>query len=209
MGTGCAYPKILEGRMLNEADFLDGIPEVTNDAYAYAKRGLLVHLRAIYEKSKIKYAYCIPANIYGPHDNFHAVNSHVVPGLIRRFVECVQKKQNVIDIWGNGEAKRDFLFIDDLISAIVLLVDNKFEGSINIATGVQTSISHLAETIAELTDFKGQLNYDTNQPAGQKEREFNTDKVTKLNWKPKVDLKSGLLKTINWFKENQSKIRER
>ena len=114
-----------------------------------------------------------------------------------------------IDIWGNGEAKRDFLYIDDLISAIVLLVNNKFEGSINIATGIQTSIKHLAETIAELTGFKGQLNYDTNQPAGQKEREFNIDKVTKLNWKPKVGLKSGLSKTINWFKDNQSKIRER
>ena len=157
----------------------------------------------------MKYAYCIPANIYGPHDNFHAVNSHVVPGLIRRFVECVQKKYDTINIWGNGEAKRDFLFIDDLISAIALLVDNRFEGPINIATGTQTTINELAESIAQLTNYTGQHNLDTSQPAGQKEREFNIDKIAKLNWQPQISLKSGLSKTIEWFKINQNNVRER
>ena len=209
MGTGCAYPKILEGKILYEEDFLDGVPEITNDAYAYAKRGLLVHLDAIKEKNNMKYAYCIPANIYGAYDNFHPTHSHVVPGLIRRFVETVNEKKESIDIWGNGQAKRDFLYIDDLISAIDILISNRFEGAINIATSKQTSINDLAKLIAELTNFKGNLNFDTNLPSGQSGREFSVEKILDLNWVPKVSLKEGLDKTIKWYKSNEAMIRER
>ena len=111
MGTGCAYPKKLESNLLKESDFLDGEPEVTNDAYAYAKRGLLVHLKALNESIEFKFSYCLPANIYGPFDNFHPINSHVVPGLVRRF--CDAKSNNIerVKIWGDGSAKRDFLYM--------------------------------------------------------------------------------------------------
>ena len=107
MGTGCAYPKKLEKFVLDEDDYLDGHPEVTNDAYAYAKRNMLVHLKYLYEEKKIPYVYCIPANIYGKYDNFHPVNSHVIPALIRKFYESVKFNKKKITIWGSGKAKRD------------------------------------------------------------------------------------------------------
>ena len=100
MGTGCAYPKRLENNVLYEKDFLDGIPEITNDAYAYAKRGLLVHLKSLEESEIIKYTFCLPANIYGPFDNFHPLNSHVVPGLIRRFCDSFDKNLKEYHIVG-------------------------------------------------------------------------------------------------------------
>ena len=147
MGTGCAYPKRLENNVLYEKDFLDGIPEITNDAYAYAKRGLLVHLKSLEESEIIKYTFCLPANIYGPFDNFHPLNSHVVPGLIRRFCDSFDKNLEEILIWGDGSARRDFLFIDDCIDAIIKLADIQFSGVVNVSSKSLTSIKELAELI--------------------------------------------------------------
>jgi GDP-L-fucose synthase len=107
---GCAYPKRLEDNILHEKNFLDGVPEATNDAYAYAKRGLLVHLKSSADSGETQYIYCLPANIYGPHDNYHPVNSHVVPGLIGRFCDAVDQKASTISIWGDDSACRVFVY---------------------------------------------------------------------------------------------------
>ena len=148
MGTGCAYPKIFENQVLQEKFFLDGVPEITNDAYAYSKRNLLVHLQALEENYGTNYLYFIPSNIYGPYDNFHPIFSHVVPGLINKFLSAKSNIEPSVTVGGGGKAKRDFLFIDDLIDAIILLCDN-FEKSqaINIASGELTSIGDLASKI--------------------------------------------------------------
>tara|TARA_B100000886_G_scaffold329797_1_gene279557 strand:- start:195 stop:1136 length:942 start_codon:yes stop_codon:yes gene_type:complete len=209
MGTGCAYPKRFENQILFEKDFLDGIPEVTNDAYAYAKRGLLVHLKSLEESEMIKYTYCLPANIYGPYDNFHPLNSHVVPGLIRRFSDAKDNKQNEIFIWGDGSAKRDFLFIDDCIKAIIKLAEIKFSGTVNVSSKKLTSIKDLAETVSKVTSFEGLIKYDKTKLSGQRQRIMDSSKMNHLGWEPKIDLYEGIEKTISWFSENRSLIREK
>jgi GDP-L-fucose synthase len=202
MGTGCAYPKRLEKEVLLEEDFLDGKPEVTNDAYAYAKRNMLVHLKACRELFGLKYCYGIPANIYGPFDNFHPTLSHVVPALVRKFVEAKRDDIPKVSIWGTGSAKRDFLFIEDLIDAMILIMNEQYEGSINIATGKLTSIKDLAEFLQDITGYHGEIVYDTQFPDGQLERIFNTDKIRMMGWKPEYSLAEGLVKTIRWFEQN-------
>lgn len=209
MGTGCAYPKRLENETLFEKDFLDGIPEFTNDAYAYAKRGLLVHLLALEEANIMKYTYCLPANIYGPHDNFHPLNSHVVPGLIRRFCDSKENDLNEISIWGDGSAKRDFLFIDDCINAMIKLAEIKYNGPVNVSSKTLTTIKDLSQTISEEIDFQGSLIFDKTKLSGQTQRIMDSTKMDKLGWSPKIPLNEGIKNTINWFIENRSSIREK
>jgi GDP-L-fucose synthase len=209
MGTGCAYPKRLENSTLYEEDFLDGTPEFTNDAYAYAKRGLLVHLQALAESGGPKFAYCLPSNIYGPYDNFHPEHSHVVPGLIRRFCDAQESGMTSLKVWGDGSARRDFLYIDDCIDAIMLLAVRGSEGVFNVCTGQLTSVRQLASEIKMTSGFAGDILYDEALPAGQMQRIFDTSKMDALGWKPSVNLASGLMQTIEWFKTNRQVIRER
>ena len=209
MGTGCAYPKRLENNVLYEKDFLDGIPEITNDAYAYAKRGLLVHLKSLEESEIIKYTFCLPANIYGPFDNFHPLNSHVVPGLIRRFCDSFDNNLKEILIWGDGSARRDFLFIDDCIDAIIKLSAIQFSGVVNVSSKTLTSIRELAELIKDKTNFKGLIKYDVSKLSGQKQRIMDSTIMDNLNWSPQINLDNGIAKTVKWFFENRTVIRER
>lgn len=211
MGTGCAYPKRLEGDELYEKDFLDGLPEPTNDAYAYAKRGLLVHLDALKNEDLINYTYCLPANIYGPHDNYHPMNSHVVPGLIRRFYDSKVENKDSVTIWGDGSAKRDFLYIDDCVDAMMLLATNGFTGPVNIGTRELTSIQTLATEIKRATNFQGSIENDLSFPAGQKERLFDIEKISSLGWKPTRTFSEAIDKTVEWYKAAAEKgiIRER
>jgi GDP-L-fucose synthase len=207
MGTGCAYPKRLEGSLLREEDYLDGIPEETNDAYAYAKRGMLVHLEALREHGALDYCYCLPANLYGPHDNFHPDHSHVVPGLIRRFVEASRSGAREVVIWGDGSAERDFLYIGDCVDAMVRLADREFSGPVNVATGTPTSIRSLAETIRDAASFSGTIGHDLTKPAGQMGRLFDTSKVRSTGWSPTHDLTTGIERTVAWFREHPDQIR--
>jgi GDP-L-fucose synthase len=209
MGTGCAYPKHKEGQLLYEKDFLDGIPEVTNDAYAYAKRGLLVHLKSLSESRVLNYCYCLPANIYGPHDNFHPMHSHVVPGLIRRFCDAKTNRASNVVVWGDGSAKRDFIYIDDCIDAMLLLAKNGFSGPVNVATEQLTSIIELSVLIKTFSGFNGKVEYESDFPSGQQERRFDITKVTALGWAPKTDLETGIQQTIAWFKNAGINFNER
>jgi len=203
MGTGCAYPKRLEKKVLHEEDFLDGIPEITNDAYAYSKRNLLVHLKTCAEDHSMRYIYCIPSNLYGPYDNFHPKYSHVVPGLIIRILEAKKKDISKVKVWGTGKARRDFLYIDDLIDAMINLFENdSSNGSVNVASRNLTEISRLAEIICNVIDYKGEIEYDLSYPEGQKQRKFNIDKITSIGWSPTHTLEQGLTKTIEWCLNN-------
>ncbi len=203
MGTGCAYPKRLEGNELIEELYLDGIPEPTNDAYAYAKRNMLVHLTVCAEGYGLKYCFCIPANIYGPHDNFHPTYSHVVPGLIHKFMEARQKKLNQVVIWGTGRPRRDFLYIDDLVSALTRLLDSEITGPVNVATGEPVSINELVYKIKEITGYAGEIVYAPNYAGGQSTRLFATGKIKKLGWRPRYTLREGLMKTVDWYEHNK------
>jgi len=209
MGTGCAYPKRLEDSILFEEDFLDGVPEVTNDAYAYAKRGLLVHLQSLAEAGVLNYTFCLPANIYGPHDNFHPMNSHVVPALIRRFYEYTQDEKAGIPVWGDGTAARDFLYIDDCLEAMILLAQTQFSGTVNVGTGKLETIRSLSEVIAEATGYQSDVVWDTSYPSGQMQRIMSVEKIRGLGWEPKVSLRAGIKKTVEWFDANKDGLSER
>lgn len=209
MGTGCAYPKRLEGEVLHEEDYLAGVPEPTNDAYAYAKRGMLVHLEALREDGFLDYCYCLPANLYGPHDNFHPDHSHVVPALVRRFVEARDEGRAEVAIWGDGSACRDFLYIGDCVEAMLALLNERVSGPVNVATGAQTAIRELARVIQGVSGYGGDIVYDTSKPTGQLGRRFAVDKIRSVGWTPRHDLEAGLEKTVAWFEEFQSEVRER
>ena len=207
MGTGCAYPKKLEDKILYEKDYLDGIPESTNDAYAYAKRCLYVNLKALKEASGINYSFVLPANLYGPNDYFHKTNSHVIPGLLRRFYECTQHNSSEIKIWGDGTPKRDFLFIEDCTKAIFHLAKNEFEGIYNLSGKNSTSIKELSEIIKDATSFKGEIKFDKKFPNGQMQRIMDTTKMDEIGWSPTTNLKDGIRITLKWFEENLNNIR--
>ena len=209
MGTGCAYPKRLEGQVLHEEDYLDGVPEETNDAYAYAKRGMLVHLEALRKHEALDYCYCLPSNVYGPYDNFHPEHSHVVAALVRRFVEGRDARAEEVAIWGDGSAQRDFLYIEDCVAAMVLLFEQRVSGTVNVATGEQRTITALAQATAAAAGYTGSITYDTSMPAGQAGRAFDTTRVRSTGWTPTHDLEEGLQKTISWFEAHRSEIRER
>lgn len=209
MGTGCAYPRRLEGEVLREEDYLDGIPEPTNDAYAYAKRGMLVHLEALREHGALDYCYCLPANLYGPHDNFHPDHSHVVPALIRRFVEARDTGRPEVTIWGDGSARRDFLYVADCVDAMLLLFEQRFSGPVNVATGEQTTIRDLSASIANAAAYEGEVTYDKTMPGGQAGRVFDVTKARSAGWEPSHGLVAGLTKTIDWFETHRAEIRER
>jgi len=209
MGTGCAYPKKFEKEILNEDMFLDGIPEKTNDAYAYAKRNLLVHLQYLYQDKNIPYCYCIPSNIFGPHDNFHPLNSHVIPGLIKKIYQSKKNKKKIHEIWGTGNAKRDFLYIDDLVVAIEKIISNKIFGSVNIASNKLTSIRDAANIISKSIKYNGKLIFSADKPEGQLQRKFDISKINKTGWKNKTKFYNGIKKTIKWFLNNQNKLREK
>ena len=209
MGTGCAYPKRLEGDVLREEEYLDGVPEETNDAYAYAKRGMLVHLEALKEPGALDYCYCLPANLYGPHDNFHPEHSHVVPALVRRFVEAAEIVAPEVAIWGDGTAMRDFLYIQDCIDAMIRLLDERFSGPVNVASGEQTTVRALAETISDAAGYMGEITYDTSKPAGQRERVFDVTKIGSTGWSAAHPLETGIGRTIDWFRSHRGDFRER
>lgn len=204
-GTGCAYPKRLEGQLLREGDYLDGYPELTNDAYAFAKRAMLCHLQAASETQNTKFCYFLPANIYGPYDNFNAEMSHVVPGLIRRMD---LHRNGEFRIWGSGQAQRDFLFISDLVRALDLIIAKRLSGVVNIGSGRPTSIIDLAEKIAGAMSLNATLSFDTNMPDGQSVRLMDCSKIANAGWKPRVSLKQGLIETVDWYKQNLPNVRK-
>jgi GDP-L-fucose synthase len=210
MGTGCAYPKRLEGRLLVEKDFLDGTPEPTNYAYAYAKRNMLVHLMAQRDQHGLPYTCLIPANLYGPHDNFHPKYSHVVPGLLVRFLKAVEEGAKEVEVWGTGKVERDFLYVEDLVEAIIFLVEREDAvGLYNISSGGQHAIAEVAETIAKVSGFQGRLTYNTAYPDGQSTRIMSTERMDALGWKARFSLEEGLRRTVEWCRENPDKWRAR
>ncbi|MGA2265619.1 MAG: GDP-L-fucose synthase [Phycisphaerae bacterium] len=203
MGTGCAYPKRLEGQMLQEKDFLDGLPEPTNYAYAYAKRNMLVHLMAMHDQYQLPYTCLIPANIYGPYDNFHPKYSHVVPGLLVRFLKAVEEGQQEVKVWGTGRAERDFLYIQDCVEALLCVVNHPDSlGVYNISSGRRYTIRQLAEIIARETNFPGRWGFDTSYPDGQSTRVMSTQRLDELGWHARFTLEQGIRETVAWCRKN-------
>lgn len=202
LGSSCIYPRNCP-QPIQEDALLTGILEPTNSAYAIAKIAGLELIKSYRKQYKYKWITVMPTNLYGPRDNFDLENSHVLPALIRKFVEAKRNNVESVKLWGTGSAVREFLFVEDLARAIIFCSDNyDSDDHINIGTGVGISIKELAEKIAKLTNFQGRILWDSSKPDGMPRKVLNIDKITKLGWRPNVALDDGILKTIAWYEES-------
>ena len=210
VGTVCSYPKFATVPF-REDDLWSGYPEETNAPYGIAKKALLVQLQAYRQEFGMRGIYLIPVNLYGPRDNFDLASSHVIPALIRKCVEAVERDEDVIEVWGSGVPTREFLYVDDAADGIVAGAE-RYEGSepVNLGTGREISIRDLATLIADLTGFRGTFAWNTTKPDGQPRRALDVSRARDaFGWTAKVPFEEGLATTIAWYREHRSKAPSR
>lgn len=201
LGSSCIYPKYAE-QPIKEEYLLTGSLEPTNEAYAIAKIAGVEMCKFYRKQYKRNFISAMPTNLYGINDNFDLANSHVLPALLRKFIEAKQNDMPNVTIWGTGSPKREFLFVDDLAEACLFLMLNyDGESTINVGTGVDVSIKELAEMVKEITQYEGELVFDTTKPDGTPRKLLDVSKINTLGWKHKIDLKEGVEKTYSWLKE--------
>jgi len=199
LGSVCIYPKFAEVPVKEES-LLTGFLEPTNDAYAVAKISGIKMLQAYHKQYGFKSVSLMPSNLYGPGDNFHPENGHVIPAMMTKFNNSNGK---TVTFWGDGTPMREFLYSDDLADACLFAMD-KFEDAelINVGSGYNVSIKELAETVASVVGYTGEIGWDTSRPNGTPNRPLDYSKMTSLGWKPNYSLSSGLAKTYQWFTEH-------
>ena len=196
-GTVCSYPKFTPVPF-QENELWNGFPEETNAPYGVAKKAVLVGAQAYREQYGLRTAYLLPANLYGPGDNFDLETSHVIPALIRKMVDS---KREVV-LWGDGSPSREFLYVDDCVEGLVLAAE-RYEGAdaVNLGTGVETTIRDLAETIADITGFEGEIVWDTSMPNGQPRRSLDASRAEELfGFRARTALRDGLVRTVEWYR---------
>jgi GDP-L-fucose synthase len=197
-GTVCAYPKFTPVPF-REEELWNGYPEETNAPYGVAKKAVLVGAQAYREQYGLDAIFLLPANLYGPRDNFDLETSHVIPALIRKMVD---NPTGEVVLWGDGSPTREFLYVDDCAEALALAAE-RYDGEapVNIGTGVETSIREVAETIAELTGFSGEVVWDTSMPNGQPRRSLDASRARELfGFEARTGLRDGLERTIAWYR---------
>ena len=208
LGSVCIYPKYAP-TPVKEESLLCGELEPTNEGYAVAKIHGIEMLKMYNKQYGFKGVSIMPCNLYGIGDNFHPENSHVIPGMIRRFHEAKGDAVEdtpptpTVECWGDGTPMREFMYSDDIADACLFAMDH-YENAelINVGSGEDVSIKELAETIASVTGYKGEIVWDTTKPNGTPKRPLDYSKISSLGWKPKYKLKEGLEKSYEWFKEN-------
>lgn len=216
LGSSCIYPRDATQPIVEEA-LLTGSLEPTNEPYAVAKIAGIKLCESYNRQFGRDYRSVMPTNLYGPGDNFHAENSHVIPALMRRFHEAVQASADGVTIWGTGRPKREFLHVDDMASACVHVMELPFErwGSItkpmlshvNVGSGVDCSIKELAEMLAKVTGFEGHILFDETKPDGAPRKLLDVSKMSEVGWAPKIELEEGLAFTYEWFVSRYGDIR--
>jgi GDP-L-fucose synthase len=209
LASSCIYPKQSK-QPIKEEYLLSGKLEETNESYAVAKISGIKMIEAFRRQYNDNFISVMPTNIYGINDNFHNMNSHVVPALISRFYNAVIGKKDKVVLWGTGKAKRDLLYVDDLADAVLFIVNyyNKKE-LINIGSGEEISIKLLAKKISNIFNYKGKIIFDDKYPDGTLRKLLDISKINKIGWKKKYSLDQGLKKTINWFLKNQKRIKKK
>ncbi len=201
VGTICSYPKFTPVPF-REEDLWNGYPEETNAPYGLAKKMLLVQSAAYRQEYGFDSSSVMLVNLYGPRDNFDPSSSHVIPALIRKCLEAVERGDREIEVWGTGKATREFLFVEDAAEAIATAF-GKLEGSepINVGSGQEISIRELVEVIAKLCGFTGTLRWDASKPDGQPRRCLEVSKAAeKLGWRARTPFEDGMRKTIEWYR---------
>ncbi len=202
LGTVCSYPKFTKVPF-KEDDIWDGYPEETNAPYGIAKKTLMKLIETYNQQYGFNGVNLIPVNMYGPHDHFNLTTSHVIPALILKVQKAIQNKDKSISVWGTGEASREFLFAPDCADAIELAIEKDVSPQpINIGNGKEIKIKNLVETICQIMNYDGIIEYDSTKPDGQPRRCLDVLRSKELlGFEAKTDLQSGLVQTINWFVE--------
>lgn len=204
VGTVCSYPKFTPVPF-KEEDLWNGYPEETNAPYGIAKKALLVQAQAYKAQYGFNSIYLLQVNLYGPRDNFNPEQSHVIPALIKKFVDAKREGRNEVAVWGTGKASREFLYVEDAAEAILLATEryNKSE-PVNIGAGQEITIRELVDLIAELSGYKGKITWDTSKPDGQPRRRLDTSKAKReFGFEAKTAFRDGLAKTIEWYRSTR------
>ena len=208
LGSSCIYPK-LAPQPLKEEYLLTDTLEFTNEPYAIAKIAGIKLCESYYRQYGCNYISAMPTNLYGPNDNFNLETSHVLPALIRKFHEAKVQNKSSVTIWGTGKPLREFMYVEDLANAIVFMMESidakdLYDNGIthlNVGSGKDISISDLANLIAEITEFDGEIVYDSSKPDGTPRKLMDVTRLNSLGWRYKTELKEGIIKAYNFFKE--------
>lgn len=207
LGSSCIYPKFAP-QPIREESLLTGALEPTNDAYAVAKIAGIQQVRSMRKQFGHHWISAMPTNLYGPGDNFDRQNSHVLPALIRRFHEAVEQDLPEVVLWGTGTPRREFLHVDDLGNAIVHLLDAYDDPEhINVGIGEDLPIRELAEIVADVTGFTGEIVQDTSRPDGTPRKLLDVSRLTGLGWQPRIALRDGIESTYRWFVDHHTDAR--
>ena len=214
LGSSCIYPKFSE-QPIKEEYLLTSPLEYTNEPYAIAKIAGIKMCENYYKQYGCNFISVMPTNLYGPNDNFHPMNSHVLPGLLHKFHMAKINNQPFVEIWGTGKAKREFMHVDDMAEACLFIIDNlnaqdlysENISQINIGSGFETSIYELAEKISFVTGYEGTIKFDLSKPDGTLRKLLDCTRLKKLGYTAKIKLEDGLIDTYNWYLNNQDKLK--
>lgn len=216
LGSSCIYPKMAEQPMREEA-LLTGLLEPTNEPYAVAKIAGIKLCESYNRQYGLDYRSVMPTNLYGENDNFHPENSHVIPAMMRRFHEAKLRGDSEVVVWGTGKPMREFLHVDDMAEASVFVMEldkSTYEENtspmlshVNVGTGVDCTIAELAETLADVVGFDGEVVYDSTKPDGTPRKLMDVSRLKAMGWQAKTSLKEGLSSTYAWFLNNQDRFR--
>jgi GDP-L-fucose synthase len=202
IGTVCAYPKFTPVPF-REDDLWNGFPEETNAPYGVAKKMLLVQGQAYRTQYGFDVIHLIPVNLYGPGDNFDPASSHVIPALIKKFVDAQAAGERVVEVWGTGAASREFLYVDDAADGMVYLMQNySDEAIVNLGPGSDVSIVDLVNLICKVVGYQGEMKFDSSRPDGAPRKMVDTSFADSLGWKAHTSLRNGLEQTYRWYVDN-------
>ena len=212
LGSSCIYPRAAPQPMAEDA-LLTGPLEPTNEPYAIAKIAAIKLCESYNRQYGVDYRSVMPTNLYGPHDNFHPENSHVIPAMMRRFHEAVRDGLDCVTIWGTGAPRREFLHVDDMADASLFVLDlprsayvaqtQQMQSHINVGTGSDITILELAQKMAAITGFQGRIATDPSKPDGAPRKLLDVSRLTRMGWHAKIDLDQGLAATYDWFLAQQ------
>ncbi|GAA5038032.1 GDP-L-fucose synthase family protein [Microbacterium fluvii] len=208
LGSSCIYPKLAD-QPIREDSLLTGHLEPTNDAYAIAKIAGILQTQAVRRQYGLPWISAMPTNLYGPNDNFSPTGSHVLPALIRRYDEASTSGAGSVTNWGTGTPRREFLHSDDMADAVLHLMEH-YDGpeQVNVGTGSDVTIREIAETIASVTGFGGETEWDTTKPDGTPQKLLDVSKLAEAGWTAKISLEEGLQRTVAWYRDNVEALRQ-
>jgi len=208
LGSSCIYPKFAE-QPIREDSLLTGHLEPTNDAYAIAKIAGILHTQAVRRQYGLPWISAMPTNLYGPNDNFSPQGSHVLPALIRRYDDAARSGAAIVTNWGTGTPRREFLHADDMADACLHLLEH-YDGpdQVNVGSGSDVTIREIAETIARVTGFEGETEWDTSKPDGTPQKLLDVSKLAEAGWTAKIPLEEGMERTIAWYRDHVGALRQ-